>query len=607
MSGDRLSLLNTLAFTAVRLAAAEFEPFTERLLLALAQPAAEDDGGLRGRVAQRLRDHAPAFHKLLRDSLQEELLQAVEAAAEHGRAAVRSGALDLSADSFDAMQRRVQAENLAQALDRVHADQLAILGMRITHWLWPDELRTIVNPFRGLCFVNAVVDAWAKFEREPGSLAVFMAQLRPALFLPLGMLYEALNRELAVRGVLPDAEQRYQSEIPELTIAVTPSTRDLLQAWLAPEGTLKLIPAKADALLAAMFERLANDERLPFRARKPVALTAQALTPLLRNDSEFFFGDDHPARRLLAALFDAALASSDGDALSQQIAALPERVSPASLPQLETELRQAMAALDQANAELLAAQTTEALRQEAGAAALREAEADIASRLETGEVDPLLEDFLRRQWVQVLSFARRVSDSKPELLPAVTGLMDELIGSLRPKHGAQERREMVERLPSLVSALNSWMNVIKWQGPERESFFAALAERHAAALRPGDARQALEQRMETVSRASEHQLDRRASEQQAAADAAYLPAVQALAPGAWVELVRNDGSPVNCRLCWVSPARSRLVFIVPQTKRVFMLRTDELARALRAERATPVRVETWAGDALEAALHDLRD
>ncbi|GIZ51356.1 DUF1631 family protein [Noviherbaspirillum aridicola] len=606
MSGDRLSLLNTLAFTAVRLAAAEFEPFTERLLLALAQPAAEDDG-LRAKIAQRLRDHTPAFHQLLRDSLQEELLQAVEAAAEQGRAAVRSGALDLSADSFDAMQRRVQAENLAQALDRVHADQLAILGMRITHWLWPDELRTIANPFRGLSFVNAVVEAWAKFEREPGSLAVFMAQLRPALFLPLGMLYEALNRELAVRGVLPDAEQRYQSEIPELTIAVTPSTRDLLQAWLAPEGTLKLIPAKADALLEAMFDRLANDERLPFRTRKPVALIAQALMPLLRNDSDFFFGEDHPARRFLAALFDVALASSDGDALSQQIAALPERVSSAALPQLEAGLRQALAALDQANAELLTAQKTEALRQEAGAAALSAAEADIASRLETGEVDPLLEDFLRRQWVQVLSFARRVSDSKPELLPAVTGLMDELIGSLQPKQGAQERRQMVERLPSLVSTLNSWMNVIKWQGPEREEFFAALAERHAAALRPGDARQALEQRMETVSRASEHQLDRRASEQQAAADAAYLPVVHELAPGAWVELVRNDGSPVNCRLCWISPARSRLVFIVPQTKRVFMLRTEELARALRAERASPVRVGTWAGDALEAALQDLRD
>lgn len=606
MTTDRLALLNTLVFTAVRLAAAEFEPFTERLLLALGQPAAEDDGGLRERVSQRLWNHGAAFHQLLREALQQELLQAVEAAAEQGKAAIRSGAMDLSADSFEAMQRRVQVENLAQALDRVHADQLAILGMRITHLLWPDELRTVVNPFRGASFVNAVADAWEKFEREPGSLAVFMSHLRPALFLPLGMLYEALNRELQTRGVLPDAEQHYHAEIPELTIAVTPSPRDLLQAWLAPEGTLKLIPARADALLESMFETLANDERLPFRARKPVALIGQALLPLLREDSEFFFGDTHPVRSLLATVFDAALATGDGDRLSQELAALPERIAAPVSPRLAEPLREALGALDREHAELISTQKAEALRQEAGAAALREAEEDIASRLETGEVDPLVEDFLRRQWIQVLTFARRVRDTKPELLPAVNGVMDELIASLLPKHGAEERRQMVERLPSLVSTLNSWMNVIKWQGAERDAFFAALAERHAAALRPGDARQALEQRMEAVSRASEHQLDRRASEQQAEADAQYLPAVEALTPGAWVELVRNDGSPVNCRLCWISPGRSRLVFIVPQTKRVFMLRVEELARALRAERATLIVVEAWAERALEAGLQALR-
>ncbi|HEY8608939.1 MAG TPA: DUF1631 family protein [Noviherbaspirillum sp.] len=617
MSADRTVLLNTLAFTAVRLASAGFDAFTTRLLQSLAAPVqdgAPDDGGLRERTAERLRRHAPVFHSLLRDALQQSLLAAIDAAAVQGRAALRSGALDLSLQDFDAMQRRVQIENLAQALDLANADQLAILGMRITHWLWPDELRTVPNPFRAEVFLAAAADAWDKFEREPGSLALFLAQLRPAVFLPLDALYEALSGELQSRGVLPDAERRYWSEIPELTVAVTPTLRDMLQAWLAPEGTLKLIPARAAALLDGMFEQLANDSRLPFRARKTVALIGQALAPSLQADSEFFFSDAHAARRLLCLAFDAALASGDGsDAVSQALAALPDHLAEAqpaqgaSLDRLSDALRAALDAYDRGNTEALAAHKTEALRQEAGAAAAGQARADIAARLETGEVDAIVEHFLQEQWAEVLAFAYRVQDSKPELLPAVTRAMDDLVWTLKPKAGADERRRMVERLPSLVATLNAWMNVIKWQGEAREAFFAALAERHAAALRPaGDARQELEQRMETVRKASEHQLDRRATEQQQAADAAFMPTVEGLAPGSWVELVRKDGNRVNCRLCWVSPGRSRLVFIQPQTRRVFMLRAEELARALRAERAALIPVAARVEQAIADALALLR-
>jgi hypothetical protein len=607
MSGDRTVLLNTLAFTAVRLAAEDFDAFIARLQQALA-PAADDDHP-RLAAAQRLQQQPTVFHGLLRDALQQSLLDACASVAVHGKAALKSGALDLSLQTFDAMQRKVQIDNLSQALDKAHADQLAILGMRINNLLYPDQLRAAPNPFRAESFLFALADAWSRFERDPATLPLVLEQIRPAVFLPLDKLYQALNQELRARGVMPDAEQQYWNDIPELSLAVTPSLRDRLQAWLAPEGTLKLITVRAVQLLTALFEHLSNDERLAFRARKAVAQLAVPLQPLLQNDSGFFFGAAHPVRELLRAIFDAGLAAGDGnDALSHAIADIPARLATAAGPaQLAEELRDALARQDRAHVGLLDAHKREALRQDAGAAAQRQAQEELATRLETGEVDSLLESFLQTQWLEVLAFACRVRDSKPELLPSVLQVMDDLIWSVRIKPDAAERRRLVERLPTLLSTLNAWLNVIKWEGAERDSFFAALAEAHAAALRPPmNARHELEMRMASVQKASEHQLARRADEQQQEADAAYLPAVEALQPGSWVELVRNNGTKVNCRLGWTSPARSRLVFVVPQTRLVFTLRTDELARALRAGRATLIDVDAWVDAGFAAALDKLR-
>jgi hypothetical protein len=74
--------------------------------------------------------------------------------------------------------------------------------------------------------------------------------------------------------------------------------------------------------------------------------------------------------------------------------------------------------------------------------------------------------------------------------------------------------------------------------------------------------------------------------------------IDALEPGDWVEFVRNDGSPVFCRLAWLSVGRARFVFIVPPARMAFVIGEELFAQGLHAGRA---RIIT-SGDLFQSAL-----
>ena len=243
----------------------------------------------------------------------------------------------------------------------------------------------------------------------------------------------------------------------------------------------------------------------------------------------------------------------------------------------------------------------DAVREEDQSQAQAFAENEIAARLENGDVADFVEEFLQTHWLRVLEFGFGVRDAQPELLPQLLEAMDELVWSIRPKAGTEERKELLDRLPSMLAMLNAWLDVIEWQDAGREAFFAALAAHHAATMRaPAELtpRDQLEKRMDAVQRASEHQLARRAREDRQAALADFMPLVDGLVPGSWVELVRNNGGKVNCRVLWVGPARRRFIFVAASTRRLFMLSEETLAQALRAGRAAVIAPDRMVGQVL---------
>jgi hypothetical protein len=612
---EQMALLHMLVFAALRMCRTQFDDFTSRLANRLTTLADEvnnpDEVSVYRDASQRLERHRTTFHRLFDDSLQQSLLQAVQEAAEHGHARMHRGAMDLSINTFEAMERKVLLDNLSQALDATDPDVLATLGLRIEHSLQAEAFGVALNPFRSEVFLKAAADAWQKFDSNADAKDLALRQMQADVFLQLGPVWHELNQELVARNVLPDAEQIHRRRTMEPAMPPAPTMKHRLQQWLAPIGTMNVIDVRAVTLLDKTIEKMASQNLLgPDVTAMLVSLQAP-LREVARTDNEFFFNARHPARRLSEVLLAAGLAC-DGEPeepLPQALQHAAQRVRDGdAFDDITLYLEAAIAQQEKRSNEGLGAAIAEALAQENMSHALRVAEDEVLERVESGTVPGIVEEFLQSQWTRVIVLAYGLRNDKPEGLAKVLKTMDDLVWSVQPKIGANERKGLLSALPPMLSLLNSWLNVLKWDGEERQAFFAALAEHHAASMRAADEptpRELLEARMNAVQKASEYQLAKRARQQQKEAQAEFMQQVEHLAPGCWLEFVRNDGSRMNCQLAWISPGRTRSLFTGRQGQLTFVLTEDALAQALRAQRTRILATGALIDQALAAALDDL--
>jgi hypothetical protein len=599
--------LQLLFSAALRTSADALDGFSGRLCDALGEAArsAPDPAAATalGQATDNLSRDALSFQRLYSDCLQQAFQ--LEAQGLLGRSRKRLGreALDLSLTSFDAMQRKVVIDNHAQAFDRMNAERLAILQARIAHWLRRD-VAGMRNPFRAEVFLQAVVDAWHRFEAHEAARAVLLQHLGPQAFLSLELVLMAVDQELVARDVLPLAEQDYRRNRERGAFA-TPLLQAERRALRRP-GTV----------YDRAIEILTRSGTLPAHACAHLNTLSPALRQLARDEPHFLRNAHHPGRRLLQAVVHASLASDPASPSGAALLALIKRVaarlkSDMSAKTLEPVCGEVEALL----ANLL--KSMEARRDQHAADAAREeaeqrAEAlalgDVMPRLEAGAVAGFIDHFLLTQWSGVLRFARHLHADKPELIANLVQAMDDLIWSTQLKESEEERENVRERLPGLLVLLNAWLKLMKWEGAESDSFFAELAARHAVVvghLPEATSRALLEQRMDDAQRATEHALTRQAAEQADDALSAYMRQIEHHVPGDWAEFVRNDGSTVNCRLAWISPARTRFVFIAPQAQLSFAISDLSLAQGMRAGRTRYIAAGEVFGVALASALREL--
>jgi len=616
MAPERMALLHALAFTAMRLSMPQYDAFTARLVGTLSAQCTDsnpNDADLVAQASERLEKHRATFHRLLGECLQEALLQAVQAVGEHAAAGLANGAMDLSLDSFDVMQRKVLIDNLSQALDAVNAQELAVLSLRIAHWLQAEEIGVAHNPFRSEVFLTAVSKAWSKFDLTGTTDQLVLRQMRPDVFLPLGPILRALNQELAIRNVLPDADQLYQNRKAVPDTMPPPSKQDALRQWLAPEGTLNMIEARAIALFEKTLLHLSSESAIPVYVGSLLVRLRPDIQKLVLADRDFFFNSRHAARRLIDALIHAGLGcdveQAGDDPLYRSIEEICMTIGHQAEPTpIAVELEALIALETRLTDDRLKESLTDATEQENLSQAHKMVEQEVEVRIESGEVAGFIENFLQTQWMRVLVYARGVRHIRPEVLPNVLKAMDDLIASVQPKNSPEERKALIDGLPALLAVLNAWLNVVKWNGPDREAFFSALAECHAAAMRAPvelSARDQLEIRMNAVEKASEHHLARCAQEQQEEAIAEFMRAIDLLAPGNWLKFVRNNGGMLNCRLLWISPRRSRFIFTGRQGQLLFTMDDNALAHAMQAGRVSVIPTERLIEQALAAASREL--
>lgn len=427
---------------------------------------------------------------------------------------------------------------------------------------------------------------------------------------------------------LPPILISYLSGLPQASLQTMQSTKvagseytaDFLRdiSRNAPTNVIGEAHHNIITLLAEMFDAVFSDTTISSSLKK---LVAQLQLPLLKTallDTDFFYKESHPARRLLDQLAQAGIGMHAGaqvpDPLTKMIEQLIDRVQRESALQLDlytdvvTDLQSYLAAQERDAKDALKTHIAEALQEEKTQQAQQAAENDIAVRIETGEVAGFVEVFLETQWVRVLTMTHRVAKRKPKALANALKAMDQLIWSVKPKVTQEQRSELITTLPSMLSLINAWLNAIKWDGAERVRFFSRLVERHAALVQgPVELtpRHQLHLAVNVAQKASERRLSRRARELEAPPVDQFVHLVDSLEVGTWIEFVRHNGVAAPFRLVWLSPLRTRFMFCNQRYDEPFSFTAEELALALREQGATLLAQESFSTRALSAALDSL--
>jgi len=385
----------------------------------------------------------------------------------------------------------------------------------------------------------------------------------------------------------------------------------------ASAGELTHIDQNTIELLARIFDYVFSDDSIPEEIK---SLIGQLQIPTLKVallDKDFFFKENHPARVLIDTLAKSSVLlgndATSEDPLYQMIEGIVDRVQQDFDQQIElfsdvvADLEAFLKSEEAQTEQAISEPVEQALKQEKMRLAREFAENDVAIRTDTGEVAGFVEEFLRKQWIRILTIAHNVKEEKPNALENALRTMDDLIWSLKPKNTSEERKELVSKLPAMLTLLNAWLNAIKWDEPDRVLFFSKLAERHAAIARAPlelSPRRQLEIAVNIAQRASEKRLNRHFVDQNEQETDEWGKMVEGLERGVWFDFTTTAGVTNRFKLAWVSPKRTRYIFTNRQGHDSFSISREELLAQLRNGDATIVSAESIVDRALVEALRD---
>lgn len=367
-------------------------------------------------------------------------------------------------------------------------------------------------------------------------------------------------------------------------------------------------------VISMLFEFILDDPGLTDAMR---ALLARLQIPMLKVailDKSFFSRKDHPARRLLNGMAQAAIGWTEasgrsGDGLYGHIESLVGRILSEFDDNLELfdELYgQFSAYLEREQrgvqvAEERAAQVTQ------GKEALIEAKRYVAEEIGRclslyDAVPDVAQNLVRDAWndVLLLIYLRKGRESD-EWSDAVR-LMEHLVWSVMPKPSQAERQELLRAIPELLKGLRAGLSDISYNQHKMTRAFKSLQARHLACLRGGrvvadaDAGQSGEAQndnyaggvmeeivLETAGDAVPAQEG--SSGQVPAPRDAFDERAESLAVGDWLELSREDGEVLRAKLSWRSAVTGTCLFVNRKGLKVAEVNGKGLAEWMRNGKA----------------------
>jgi hypothetical protein len=371
-----------------------------------------------------------------------------------------------------------------------------------------------------------------------------------------------------------------------------------------------------------VFDFVFADQAIPMQMKVIIGRLQIPVLKAAMIDRDFFLSDEHPARRLVDTLAGASVAwapeKGEEDPLYVRIESTVQRV----LTEFEDDLDLFSDLLRDFTEFLFESEQQVQSRVEPAAQVENQVESDehakaqadelihkhLSERPEDKPLGPFLLPFLTNEWRDVIARALQSGEGSVQACDQAMKTMDLLIWSTEPKTTSEQRKELVAVLPELVRQLNTGLDAIGWDGEGRATFTRRLINTHTLAIRMKKAPEPDSQAAALESRQGEEaikQLDERRAARQALEDDDPFDAVaHDFKRGMWFDVEIEEGTRVRCRLSWVSPLRTRLLFTNRDGFDAFVRSEREVAAMARMGRLTVVDQVPIVGRALEQLLQD---
>jgi hypothetical protein len=386
--------------------------------------------------------------------------------------------------------------------------------------------------------------------------------------------------------------------------------------------------------LAEVFDFVFADQAIPMQMKVIIGRLQIPVLKAAMIDRDFFLSDEHPARRLVDTLAGASVAwapeKGEADPLFIRIESTVQRVLAEfedNLDLFADLLRDFTEFLFESEQQIQnRVEPVAQLEHQVEATEHFKAQADelvyqcLSQPSEEKSLVPFLLPFLTNQWRDVIALILQnaasnggsneasATDSGKAASDEAFKTMQVLIWSTEPKTTAEQRRELVAVLPDLVRQLNVGLDAIAWDGDERGMFTRRLINTHTLAIRMKKPQELDSQAAALESHQGEAAIkeldERRAARQTVGEDDPFDAMAHGFKRGMWFDVEVEPGISVRCRLSWVSPMRTRLLFTNRDGFDAFVRSEREVAAMARMGRLNVVDQVPIVGRALEHLLQE---
>jgi hypothetical protein len=375
-------------------------------------------------------------------------------------------------------------------------------------------------------------------------------------------------------------------------------------------GQIATIDEDTIDLVGMLFEFILEDRNLPPQMQ---VMLARLQIPYLKAailDRKLFAHRQHPARRLLDGLAEAAKSwseESDRDGrLHDTVKAIVERLlqefddDMTIFDRLSAELQQFQES-NRRRAELAEQRVAESTRgREKLEQARRRAAREILNRIGDHTLPPLVHGVLSRAWANylVLTILRKGEESND--LREALRFVDAFIASTKPVRTPEAKRDLRQLLPGIERALRKGLANVAFQEADIEKLLAQLhvyyrqqlgdaavaPEQHSQAPAPLPIPESIQPLAESVADLEDDPASAEPAEEAIPQDVRErLEQVKTLKPGTWMEFSGQDEHFERAKLSWVSPMSGRYLFVNRRGLKVGDYSPYELAMVMAEGRA----------------------